>query len=81
MSDDKELPRNFDCCITIMTDWNNHPDGHGYLARDAKAKQEGISPDTVLSLDEEMLLYYPEQYSDGIPWAESGQTSILGLER
>ena len=74
MSDDPDLPRNFDCCITDMTDWNNTP--NGFLSRNAKAKKEGISTDDVLSLDEKMLLYYPEQYSDGPAWAESGQTRI-----
>ena len=65
MSDDPEFPRNFDCCITVMTDWNFGPDA--FLRMDGTAKKE------VLSLDQEMMLYYPEHYSDGMAWTESGQ--------
>jgi hypothetical protein len=65
MSDDPDLPRNFDYCITVVTDITN-----AFYFKRAFQKREN------LSRDEEMLLYYPEQYADGIDWAEAGKLSI-----
>ena len=65
MSDDPDCPRNFDYCLTVVTDITN-----SFYFKRAFRKREN------LSRDEEMLLYYPEQYSDGVDWAEAGRLSI-----
>jgi hypothetical protein len=65
MSDDPDCPRNFDYTLTVMTDYANS----FYFKRAFKHEQN-------LTRDEEMLLYYPEQYADGIDWAESGLLAI-----
>ena len=50
MTSDPEFPRNFDCCITIMSDWS----------ADWMSKRCSQLP-----LDEQMVISYPEEYGDG----------------
>ena len=65
MSDDQDFPRNFDYCITLMTDIANS----FYFKRSFEGKRN-------LTLDQEMLLYHPEQYADGVDWADKGKLAI-----
>ena len=51
MASDPDFPRNFDCCITIMSDWNSQT----WMSK--RCSQ--------LPLDEQMLKYYPEEYGNG----------------
>ena len=65
MSDNQELPGNFDYCITVMTD-----------AKNSFYFKQYMQNENELTLDEKMLLHYPEQYADGIPWAEESKLAI-----
>jgi hypothetical protein len=65
MSDDQDFPRNFDYCITLMTDIANS----FYFKRSFEGKRN-------LTLDQEMLLYHPEQSADGVEWADKGKLAI-----
>ena len=66
-NDDKDLPGDFDLCVTIVTDfWNCH------LFRK-------LTPEWVKgykNIDEKMLYEHPEEYADGVDWAEDGKMAI-----
>jgi hypothetical protein len=77
MSDDPDFPRNFDYCLNLQTDIENS----FYFKRGFEVKwvlEDGrwVKEGQTLTRDEEMLLYHPEQYTDGVPWAEEGQLAI-----
>ena len=74
MSDNKDLERNFDYFITILTDASNS----FYTRKAFKCRKRGkLQPKCgILSVDEQMMLNYPEQYGDGTPWAEEGKLFI-----
>ena len=66
---DQDLPRNFDFAVSVgtstaMSFYSNHAVG-----RPNKENKE-------LHLDEQMILHYPEQYADGVPWAEEGKLAL-----
>jgi hypothetical protein len=71
MSDDDNLPRNFDYSVTVFTNssmafYTKHAYEHSNKTHEA------------LNLDEKMILDYPEQYGDGVPWAEEGKLATTG---
>ena len=68
MSDDHEFPRNFDYYISVATDIANS----FYFKRSVTSRE-------TLTRDQEMLLHYPEHYSDGVPWAEEGKLKFTVL--
>ena len=71
MSDNDDLPRNFDYTVTILTDSS--------MSFYTKHAFKHHPPNDKSSLDEKMMLYYPEQYGDGIPWAEEGKLFWAGI--
>ena len=66
MSDDQDCPRNFDYSVTVLTNSSMSFYTRHVYERPNKRSDE-------LNLDEEMVLHYPEQYGDGVPWAEEGK--------
>ena len=69
MNDDKELSRDFDVCCTLMSDSLNGHFLRNYFKFTAKYD----------NLDEKMLIKHPEEYGDGVDYAEKGIMSIPGL--
>ena len=73
MSNDFNFPRNFDFVILILS-----PNLQTYFT--PNLFEEQIKMDGALNLDDNMQYLYPEQYGDGIPWAEQGEGALGSLE-
>ena len=73
MSSDFNFPRNFDFVILILS-----PNTQTYFT--PNLFKEKIDIDGDLNLDDNMQYLYPEQYGDGIPWAEQGEGAFGSLE-
>ena len=71
MSDDINFPRNFNFIITVANSRS-----HTFYTPNIFKNLIQIKGD--LNLDDKMQLMYPEQYADGVPWAEQGE-GYLGI--
>jgi len=67
MNDDKELARDFDICVTVMSDSSN-----GWFFRSSLPWK----PKKFDNLDEEMLVEHAEEFADGVDYAEQGKMSL-----
>ena len=63
MNDDNDLPADFDVCVTVASDFYNHFGIRKLFGLPAHYK----------NLDEKMASEFPEEYADGVPWAEKGK--------
>jgi len=67
MNDDEDLPRDYDICITMMTDAVSSFPLRGLFS---------WKPKKYKNIDERIMYEFPEQYADGVEWAEKGKMSI-----
>ena len=71
MSDDTNFPRNFNYFITVINSRS-----HIFYTQNIFENIIPINGD--LNLDDKMQYMFPEQYADGVPWAEQGE-GYLGI--
>jgi len=70
INDDLDFPRDFDVCCTVLSD---SMEGHSFRSF------FNLKPPKYMNLDEKMLHEHPEQYGDGIDYAEKGKMALPGI--